>query len=140
MKALAALVALSAAVPAQAASLFSYPMNFGQATIHDGGRTFKLWVHPKENRILLEAAIGQSFFGKPGKWPLEYWRQAAESFVAPVGCGIQDVDVNWRAGASWEASYVCPPGVDLRALVNAQTDQLKKGQPLQPPTAISSSQ
>lgn len=139
MKAIVFAVALvCVASPTLGASLFSYPMNFGQATIHDQGRTFTLWVHPKENRILLEVPPGEAVFKKPTKWPIEYWRHAAEIFVAPVGCGIQDVDVNWREGAAWEATFVCPPGVDLRALVKAQSPALKKGVPLQPPAPTSS--
>lgn len=128
----AAIGLILAAASAQAASLLSYPMNWGQATVHDEGRTFKLWVHPKENRILLEASLGEAMLNNPSKWPIEYWRHAAETFVTPAGCGIEDVAAHWRAGGAWEATYVCPPGVDLRALVNAQSAALKKGLPLQP--------
>jgi hypothetical protein len=50
--------------------------------------------------------------------------------VAPIGCGISDIRPLWRSGAAWEATYVCPAGVDLVALVKEQRPALKQGEQL----------
>lgn len=125
---------LLASTPAAAANLLSYTIAAAKLRIE--GRTFRVTVHPKQNLILLQASIGESFSGgRADLWPVGTWRAAAEAMVTPIGCGISEVKVLSKIGGSWEAAYVCPEGVDLRLIYLAQRKQLDKGEPLRLPEA-----
>ena len=125
--------ALLAATDAESASsIFDFGLGLSEATVTVEGKTFRIYTNKRgRDSILLQAAIKDSLGGmNPAAWPLADWRRAAETLVAPVGCGIEDVAAVTRIGASWEATYVCPPGVDLRALIREQSADLKQGAPL----------
>lgn len=109
------------------------------AKFQSGGREYALWVHRQEDMIMLQrgvmTAAGKSFVQGltwglvEARDPYIAWKQAATEFLAPVGCTATEVRPIDQDTA-WEAAYVCPEGVDLRALVAAQKAQLRKGQPL----------
>ncbi|HEY5070525.1 MAG TPA: hypothetical protein VII63_00695 [Caulobacteraceae bacterium] len=118
--------ALAVAFDTSAASLLSYGWKLSDATVVLGPITFRIYVHPTENTLLIQPAmknVGQA----ASHLPLAKWRQVAEAFVSPIGCGISDVRSVTKMGATWEAAYLCPPGVDLRALVKAQRVELQRG-------------
>jgi hypothetical protein len=122
----AAVLAASVASNASAASLLSYGWGLSDATVTVGSHTFRIYVHPRDDTLLIQAAM-KDMGANPSKWLLREWRTAAETLVTPVGCGISEVRAMARMGASWEATYVCPPGVDLRALIKAQRHDLQQG-------------
>jgi hypothetical protein len=116
------------------ANLLAYNWAGSDAMIIDTGRSFQIYVHPRQDKLLVQPSMSQALHDVPGRWPLAYFRHAAEAFVAPLGCGISEMDVvGPKAGASWEASYVCPEGVDLRALIREQRRGLKTGAPIHGP-------
>lgn len=117
------------ALPAQAGNLLSYGWGMADASVPMGDGHFNIWVHHKDNTFLIEPGLSTVMVGG-GHFPDLTWRQVAEAFVSSVGCGISDVRPISRAGAAWEATFVCPPGVDLHALVKAQRAALKAGQRL----------
>lgn len=131
--ALALILALGPA-SASAGSLFDYMKLTYDAKLTVDGRVFSVMLHKSQDRFLLQPSMHEAFtgMGAPAHWPLPVWRKAAETFVEPVGCGISDMDAISRHGGSWEATYVCPPGVDLRALVAAERKDLRQGLPLHP--------
>jgi len=120
-------VALAIPATSHAGSLLSYGWRTAGAEETVDGKHFSIYIHPKDNTILLQPKMGALFHDIPAQWPLVVWRQAAEAFVSPIGCGISDVKAMTRTGATWEATYVCPDGVDLRALAESQRSDLKKG-------------
>jgi hypothetical protein len=126
-----------AGAPAAAAGLLSYGLATSDATVREDGRTFRFYVHPHENLLLIQPSMGQAITKHPDKWPQEVWRHAAETLVSPAGCAIVDVHDKSKIGATWEASYACPSGVDLRALMMAQRPTITRGEPLRPPTTAS---
>jgi hypothetical protein len=93
-------------------------------------RRFSIYVHPKENLLMIQPKIADTVRMNPSQWPVQVWRDAAEAFVEPLGCDISDVEVMMRSGATWQAAYVCPSDVDLRKLVREQKADLKQGVPL----------
>jgi hypothetical protein len=113
-------------------SIFDFGLGFSEATVVVGDNTFRIYTNKRgKSTIALEPAMKD--MGKnPATWPLPVWRAAAEKFVAPVGCGISDVVAIARNGGAWEATYVCPAGVDLKALIRAQTRDLQQGVPIHP--------
>lgn len=128
LSALSAFVVVAGAL----ADLLSYH-GFASARITDeAGRTFNIYVNGSRPTLLLEPRLGTALSGQPSKWPLPYWRHAAESFVAPLGCGISEIRAIAVSGAAWEATYVCPATINLPALVAAQRPQLLAGAPLHP--------
>jgi hypothetical protein len=131
--ALIAVALLVSAPAAEAQSILSYKWT-SDALVLDHGRAFTIYIHPKADTLLIQPRLSQVYGGraKPQDWPLDYWRQAAEAFVEPIGCGISDVSVKSRIGATWQAVFVCPPGVDLRRLAADQHATLIKGEPLHP--------
>lgn len=106
------------------------------AKFQSGGREYVLWLHRKEQMMMLQRGLG-TVFGKSvvqgltyglveARDPYSAWKQAATDFVAPVDCTISDVRPIDQDTA-WEAAYKCPNGVDLLALVVAQRASLRKG-------------
>jgi hypothetical protein len=131
---LALVILLSGASVAAAQSLWSYNWT-ASATFDDQGRRFVAYINPKLDTILLQPSMRELFGGAKvvDAWPIVYWRHAAESFVGPVGCGISDVKHHGAPHSeSWEATFVCPAGVDLRGLAAAQRAGLMRGEPLHP--------
>lgn len=123
-------VAFAIAAPASAKrhSLLSYGTGFRDAMVIYDGEKFSIYVHPKDQALLIEPAM--SMLGR--KFPLQTYRAVAEQFVAPLNCGIPSVDAITVTGAAWEASYECPAGVNLREIVKAQRASLKRGEAIQP--------
>ena len=117
-------------------SLFSagWPWSADAKVLDDQGRTYTIYVHRKHDVLLIQPRMSEIIggAGAVSHWPINSWRHAAETFVAPLGCGIPDVYAVTKAGATWEATFVCPTGVDLRATVIAQRAALQQGQPLHP--------
>lgn len=122
------------------ARLGTYGMKLADANIRVDGTTFALHVHPTEDTILVQrgfgAAMGNAFvegatFGavRPQE-PKPVWQRAAEWLTGPAGCTV--TDVYELENISWEATYTCPSGVDLRAIVAANRSALRQGQPLPP--------
>lgn len=126
------IVALVLAPPAVAGGIFDYG-HMPDATVIIEGRTFRLTLHATRDTILLQPTMGEAWsFSDPVlRWPMRAWQQAADAFVAPVGCKITDID-GTGVGSAWEAEFTCPLGVDLHALVADQRALLQRGQPLHP--------
>jgi hypothetical protein len=131
------LAALTSGASAQGLVDMGWGWN-SDAKVVDIDGAFNVWVYRPRNHdsLLLEPRMSEILggAGAVSHWPIAFWRHAAEAFVRPVGCGISDVQAISKDGAAWRALYVCPPGVDLRALVMAQRPALQQGQPLHPAT------
>jgi len=119
----------------------SYGMELGDAKPVIDGRTYNIYVHPTDNTLLLQRTIanaagvglveGATFgLAQPNNVHAR-WRRAAEEFLRPVGCEAVEVYALDQA-SSWEATFKCPEGVDLRGLVAAQRSALRNGAPLHP--------
>lgn len=118
----------------------SYGTGLADAHPMVDGRAYRIYIHPTDPTILMQrplgTAVGQGFvqgatlgIAAPGT-AYDPWKQAADAFLAPVGCTASDV---YSLGqGTWEARYSCPAGVDLRALVMAQRQALRSGAPLRP--------
>ena len=126
---LAALVVGSLAYPAAASSIFDYGMGMADARVPMGDSAFNIWIAKGRPTFLIEPAM-KTVLGGGGHYPDPVWRVVAEAFVQSIGCGISEVRPLSRMGAAWEATYVCPTGVDLIALVREQRDALKHGERL----------
>jgi hypothetical protein len=135
--AFAAAAAAISAGDAGATSLFSYGLATSDASVNEDGRTFRFYVHPHENLLLIQPSAGSAWTKHPQKWPQEAWKHAAATLVAPAGCAVTEIHVKSRIGATWEAGFACPAGVDLRALMMAQRAAITHGEPLrlEPATA-----
>ncbi|HWA60782.1 MAG TPA: hypothetical protein VG939_05375 [Caulobacteraceae bacterium] len=126
----AALIASLLATPATATSLFDFGTGQADAHVPVGDTFFNIWMsHKGRDEFLIEPSVKTAFFGG-GHYPDPTWRMVAEAFVNPVGCGISEVRPISRIGAAWVAEYVCPAGVDLRALVHEQRAALQHGERL----------
>lgn len=113
---------------ASASGLLSYGAGIAEAKFSTLGGGFAAYVHPKEDKILLQRTrITADTLTSRDIAP---WRNAAEFFVQPIGCGISRVEALSVTGQTWEAWYICPDGVDLRALATAQKQDLRRGRPI----------
>lgn len=119
--------------------LMSYGTELADAKFTSDGRGYSAWVHPKDPTILLERPMGVSV-GKgfvsgltvgliSGDAPYATWESAFKKFVEPTGCKVDRITA-LDPKMAWEGDYTCPPGVELRALVSAQREALRAGQPL----------
>ena len=126
---LAVAVIAAAAAPASANGILDYSWTMADARVPMGDTAFNVWIQKKRDTILIEPSM-KTVMGGGGHYPDNVWRTVAEGFVSPIGCGVSDVVPLSRAGAAWEATFVCPAGVDLHALARAQRDDLKRGLPL----------
>lgn len=105
------------------------------------GHSFSLWVHPRENAILVQrgfgGAMGQSLasgatLGAVNMMePKPYWTKAAQWLTDPLGCTVTDA-YSLDNKITWEAPFTCPESIDLRAKVMQQRDSLREGAPLKP--------
>lgn len=117
----------------------SYGSHLADAKVHVDGKGYSIWVHQHEDTLLVQrsagAAMGQSFVqGLTLNLvnmmdPKPYWKRAAAQMTDPVGCQVTDV-YPLDSHSTWEAPYACPAGVDLRALINAQREDLRHGAPI----------
>lgn len=110
---------------AETHSMFSY--NGGRFPVIVDGLKFIVVPHKKYDTLMMQAALSSP---AGADTPIETWRRVAEAFVQPVGCGISSVEAITKMGATWEATYICPAGVDLHGLIKAQKVSLKNGLPL----------
>ncbi len=120
---------LATASPAAANGIMDYSWTQADARVPVGETAFNIWIHKKRDTFLIEPSMKTVMSGG-GHYPDAVWRTVAEGFASQIGCGISDVVPLSRAGAAWEATFVCPAGVDLHALAKAQRDDLKHGLPL----------
>jgi len=92
-------------------------------TVRVSGRILRVVVHPREPNLLIQRNAGAAFLQGasegmslglvPSALDEDAYRRAAEAVVLPAGCRITDLrPLDGRV--SWEATYVCPPGVGLR--------------------------
>ena len=92
-------------------------------TVTVDGRAMRVVVHPNEPDLLVQRTAGGAFLQgasdgislglAPGGLGEDAYRRAAEAVAGPAGCRVTDLrPLDGRV--SWEASYDCPPGVDLR--------------------------
>ena len=111
----------------------------GDANLRVDGQGYKMWLHPSDNTLLLQKGVGKMLtggaaqgatFGTGGPSVAETpWFNAANALLRPLGCEAgQMTDLGQHL--TWEATYTCPPGVDIRAEVNAHRETLRKGVPL----------
>lgn len=120
------------------ARLGTYGMDLADANATVDGKAYALQVHPTDNTVVAQrgfgSLMGQSFVegatlgAVSMQEPLPYWRRAITWLLEPAGCSI--VSIYELERSSYEAEYVCPPGVDLRALVAANRPALRRGAPL----------
>ncbi len=97
-------------------SVFSYSMRLSaDAHTTAQGKGFSIYFLD-HHAIALQPHLSETF-KRPAEWPLTVWREAAENFVKPYGCGISEVQVHLRSGATWEATYICPNDKDISAII-----------------------
>lgn len=118
--------------PARADSLFDYGWGMADAHVPVGDAHFNIWIHPKEDRFLLEPGA-KTVLGGGGHYPDATWRIVADAFVAPLGCQISELRPLSRAGAAWQAHFTCPTGIDLHSIAKSERSDLKRGEPLRLP-------
>ncbi|WP_271065113.1 hypothetical protein [Caulobacter sp. NIBR1757] len=95
-----------------------------------GGRNVVGVVHPVHNTIWLRPGGGEPGFAT---WQPDDWARSAAWVIAPSGCQVAE---DWAApGNTREVSFVCPSGVDLRALLLSQSERVRAGAPLLPEVA-----
>jgi hypothetical protein len=118
------------ATPAFSANIFSY--TGPRSVIAVDGHKYHVAIHPKQDLVMIQSTLGDAYSGKrPDQWPVSTWRGVAEALVTPLGCGISEVhSLGSPKGGTWEAAYVCPVGVDLRAIFKDQRKALEAGSPL----------
>jgi hypothetical protein len=105
------------------------------------GQQFELHVHGSDPTLLLRVSLGNGMMQAAVRGatfgfvetapPFERWKAAAQWLVQPVGCAVEDLRPLFME-TTWEFTYRCPPGVDLRARMRAQRDQLRNGVQLTP--------
>ena len=105
-----------------------YGMELADAHPDLGGRRLSLYVHPREDTILIQAEIAQQ--SESQLWDYGVWRGAAYWLVHPVGCTVGDPYP--VAAGTLEVRFQCPPGVNIRELVARNRSTLQQGIPLRP--------
>ena len=121
------------------ARTMSYGTDWADAIYGVHGKRIEMYAHEKDQTLLLQLSVGRvmgqsmvqiATLGLAGDGPsLATWRAAAEWVVEPVGCEVAELKPLMRDN-TWEMRYRCPEGVDLRAMIMAQRDLLRRGIPL----------
>lgn len=119
-------LAISTGAPAGANSILDYGSHMADAHVPMDDSFFNVWVNRRRDTLLIEPSMKTALAGA-AHFPDLTWRIVSEAFVAPIDCTITDIRPLSRIGAAWEATFACPEGVDLHALVKAQRSDLVKG-------------
>ena len=139
-----AAMALSGCASVQRAASYSADGQFHtDARITVDNHAMSVSIHPQDNTLLAQRGIGDSAAGgfvqgltfgivKGWKPDPRLVDQALAEFVRPVGCRVDPVKEIGSDNTSFEAVYHCPAGTDLRALMVAQREALRRGEPLRP--------
>lgn len=104
-----------------AGRMLSYGSELSDAVVRMGPAAFSVYVHPKDDTLLIQRRVAQT---GSNDGP-ELIRIVASQFLASVECSASNVA--FIGPGSWEASFACPPGVDLRTLVRDQRTALQAG-------------
>lgn len=117
----------------------SYGTSWADAIYQVYGKRIEMYAHEKDPTLLLQLSVGRVLgqgaleiltFGLADDGPsFATWKAAAEWIVEPVGCEVEELKPLMQAN-TWEMRYRCPEGVDLRAMIMAQRDLLRRGVPL----------
>lgn len=136
----AALAALAGC--AAVGRLASYGGSGSDASFAFDGMGYAAVLHPSEDVLLIRPGLAEGVaagavrgatLGAVGRMGgADRWRAAGDHFLAPAGCGVDQLQPLDQGAGYWEATWRCPPGVDLRALVTIQRDGLRRGEPLRP--------
>lgn len=105
------------------------------------GRTMSMSIHPTDDTLFVQRSIGDSAaagamqgltFGIARGWKPDPRKidEALRLFLQPVGCTASASYEVGSTDTNYEARYACPAGVDLRAIMAAQRDALRRGEPL----------
>jgi hypothetical protein len=103
--------------------LLQYEGSNQRQSVRVEGRVMRVVVHPSQPNLLIQRNAGAAFLQGasegmslgflPGSLDEAAYRRAAEAVALPAGCRITDLRP-LDGKVSWEATYVCPPGVGLR--------------------------
>jgi hypothetical protein len=105
------------------------------------GREMSMSIHPRDSTLLVQRTLGDSAaagalqgltFGIARGWKPDPRKidEALRLFLQPVGCTASASYEVGSTDTNYEARYACPAGVDLRAIMAAQRDALRRGEPL----------
>lgn len=106
--------------------LLSYGGQTSDATVRLGPATFRVYVHPQDDTLLVQRALSQTTTNDSAN----LIGIVSDQFLAPVDCRREAPSL--ISAGSWEVPFTCPREVNLRALVAEQRDALKDGAPIQP--------
>jgi len=105
--------------------LLSYGGELADAKVRLGDAEFQVYVHPKDETLLVQRSLGQISGGQDLSFEFQ---AAAARFLASVECRAGNA-TSISAG-SFEVPYECDAGVELPQLVAQQRAALRAGQPL----------
>lgn len=134
--ALACLSIVTIAGCASTGRAMSYGNRFADARYEAGGKTFSVWIHPTEPTIMLQSTWGSAAASGAVEGATlgvanvdssyATWMAGARALTEPAGCEVQHLRPLDQS-IMWEFDYVCPEGVDLRALIMSQRAALRQG-------------
>lgn len=146
MKAISAVVCATLVLGgcASVQRLSSYGMSGAQAQVAVGSKRMNVWLHPNEPALMLAATVadgmadgavrgatlGLAGSGLPRPLAID---AAVSAWLQPTGCRATPVQEIGDQRTNFEATYSCPEGVDLRAIVNSQKASLMRGEPIRTP-------
>ncbi len=115
----------------------------GDAIVQMNGHPLVIFIHPKEDGLMAEVTLGSAAasgfvdgltmgLAKGHRLDPRDVDRALNAFVQPVGCTVDQVREIGNEQVGFEGAFHCPAGVDLRALINAQRGDLRRGVPLHP--------
>lgn len=118
---------------------------YSDAEVRLNGKIMTITLHPKEPFLLAQVTMGSAAFSgllsgttmglaKGHRLDPRDVDRALQAFVQPLGCQMAPSRMIGGEHVSFEASYTCPEGVDLRAIMLSQRPALKRGEALRRPS------
>lgn len=105
--------------------MLSYGMELADAKVRLGEAEFQIYAHPSEPTLLVQRSLSQ-IGGGTGTVP--EFAAAASKLIKPLDCAV--TDAKQISAGTFEVTYSCPDGTDIRAAIASQRPNLRSGAPL----------
>lgn len=100
-----------------------YGWHTADARVHYGGRVFSVYVHPRDDTLMVQPSLADTM--SRDALSTRIAELVLEEFLQGTSCKVSEP--KQITSGTFEASYVCAAGFDLRRAMAAERPELTQG-------------